>query len=86
MGNAESVIDGVFKDVGDGFNEVGRRIEEGSGAVGRSIGDLFYPDNPKRRTRVDQLKNDIETMINEFNSIKRNMYEVPVHCDEPSRC
>ncbi|CAG2001477.1 unnamed protein product [Fusarium graminearum] len=69
MGNAVSVVE----DIGRGASEVVKQIETGVGAVGQSIGDVFYPDNPNRRDRVDQLQNDIKAMKNEFEGLKKTM-------------
>lgn len=74
MGNTGSAISDAFNDVGKGFSQVFEQIETGVGAVGQSVGDLFYPDNPNRRKRVDQLQDDIKVMQNEFQSLKKTMY------------
>lgn len=78
MGNTGSVISGAFDDIGKGFSVVSKQIETGVGAVGQSIGDLFYPDNPNRRKRIEQLQDDIKVMQNDFESLKKTMYDTLV--------
>ena len=73
MGNTGSVISGGFDEIGKGVAQVAKQIETGIGAVGQSVGDLFYTDNPNRRARVEQLQNDINVMQNDFNSLKKSM-------------
>jgi hypothetical protein len=38
--------------------------------MGQNISDVFYPDNPNRRARANQLKSDIEAFCFEFNEVK----------------
>jgi hypothetical protein len=45
------------------------------GSDGKSmIGDLFFPDNPARRRRAEELRYDIYTMISLFEEQKRTRY------------
>ncbi|KAH7070054.1 hypothetical protein FB567DRAFT_613252 [Paraphoma chrysanthemicola] len=44
-----------------------------SSAIGSSMGDLFYPGNPKRRIRADQLYRDCNTINDLFESEKKNI-------------
>lgn len=75
MGNemSKQVSDG-FDDFAKGVEDVGKQISEGVGAVGQSIGDAFYYDNPSRRDRVEQLRNDINTFKAEFDELKKRAY------------
>lgn len=41
-----------------------------SSSVGSSISDLFYPDNPERRERCQELKNDINSICLEFKHLQ----------------
>lgn len=82
MGNTGSVISDAFDDIGKGFSVVSKQIETGVGAVGQSVGDLFYPDNPNRRKRVEQLQDDIKVMQNEFESLKKTLYDMLVHSSQ----
>ncbi|KAK8112263.1 uncharacterized protein PG998_008720 [Apiospora kogelbergensis] len=77
MGNevSKQVSDG-FDDFAKGVEDVGKQISEGVGAVGQSIGDAFYYDNPSRRDRVEQLRNDINTFKAEFDELKKRADEV----------
>ena len=56
MGNGISVVEDLFK----------APIK----AVNETIGDLAFPDNPKRRARLEQLQDDIKTMKNEFEELQ----------------
>ncbi|KAK8022385.1 hypothetical protein PG993_013152 [Apiospora rasikravindrae] len=77
MGNdvSKQISDGL-DDFARGVEDVGKQISEGVGAVGQSIGDTFYYDNPNRRDRVEQLRNDINTFKAEFDSLKKRADEV----------
>ncbi|KAI1130866.1 hypothetical protein F5Y10DRAFT_262807 [Nemania abortiva] len=77
MGNHISKqISNSIHDFAAGAEEVSKQISEGVGAVGQSIGDAFFYDNPNRRDRVEQLRNDINTFISEFGSLKERADEV----------
>ena len=39
-------------------------------SVGSGIGDVFWADNPNRRSRAFQLQGDCQRAIDEFNKIK----------------
>ncbi|KAF8249513.1 hypothetical protein K440DRAFT_640888 [Wilcoxina mikolae CBS 423.85] len=39
------------------------------------INDLFYPDNPKRRERAEELEHDIKSLNKEFNDLKAKIDE-----------
>ncbi|PFH47146.1 hypothetical protein AMATHDRAFT_68359 [Amanita thiersii Skay4041] len=41
------------------------------GGGGSKISDLFYPDNPKRRARASQLRDDVNFFCNQFEEVKR---------------
>lgn len=81
MGNAiadtaEIVGEGVVetaKDVSEEMEGITSRLLEGTGAVGRSVGDLFYPDNPRRRRRVDQLRTDIQTFQAQYEAARKQV-------------
>lgn len=68
--NVSKEISAGLEDFAAGAENVAHQITEGVGAVGQGIGDLFYYDNPKRRDRVEQLRNDINTFKAEFESLK----------------
>ena len=72
MGNniSKQITDGLDQFTA-GVKEVGKQISDDIGATGQSIADTFYPDNPNRRTRADQLKNDIRTFQAEFDELKK---------------
>lgn len=40
------------------------------GNSGSTVSDLFYPDNPKRRRRAEELKGDSYVLQAEFNGLK----------------
>jgi hypothetical protein len=42
--------------------------------MGQGISDIFYPDNPNRRDRAEQLRNDIKTYCNSYEEIKKARY------------
>ncbi|KIM35078.1 hypothetical protein M413DRAFT_14751 [Hebeloma cylindrosporum] len=44
--------------------------------MGQSVSDLFYPDNPKRRNRAEQLREDILAYCNSYDEIKKARDEV----------
>jgi hypothetical protein len=48
------------------------------GNSGSTIGDIFFPDNPNRRRRAEQLKQQIEAFGNEFQQVKEARYEQEV--------
>ncbi|KAK5064628.1 hypothetical protein LTR84_000462 [Exophiala bonariae] len=62
---AQEIKDDASKE----FDNVSKNITEGAEHVGNSIGDLFYPDNPKRCARAQQLKDDIDSMKAELDTI-----------------
>jgi hypothetical protein len=41
--------------------------------MGQSISDTFYPDNPKRRARAQQLKTDIDVDVGSFELLEDGM-------------
>lgn len=45
--------------------------------MGQGFSDLFYPDNPNRRARVDDMQHDMEALKEEFEALvaefKKNM-------------
>ncbi|PFH49035.1 hypothetical protein AMATHDRAFT_5287 [Amanita thiersii Skay4041] len=41
------------------------------GGGGSKMSDLFYPDNPNRRARASQLKEDVEFFCNQFDEVKK---------------
>ncbi|KAH0611876.1 uncharacterized protein H6S33_011141 [Morchella sextelata] len=46
-----------------------------SHSVGSGISDLFYPDNPSRRGRCQELKNDITLICAEFKELQARVEE-----------
>lgn len=40
------------------------------GNSGSTIGDIFFPDNPNRRARAEELKNQINVFAAEFKLLK----------------
>ncbi|PAV22943.1 hypothetical protein PNOK_0001000 [Pyrrhoderma noxium] len=40
------------------------------------MSDLFYPDNPNRRARASQLRDDVVSYCNEFKDVRRHRDEV----------
>lgn len=44
------------------------------GNSGSSIGDIFYPDNPNRRRRAEELRQDINDIVNQFQEQKQLRY------------
>lgn len=42
------------------------------------MGDIFYPDNPKRRARAEELYNQIKIYEQEFKTLKAERYH-PCH-------
>ncbi|KAM5352960.1 hypothetical protein ACJ41O_005682 [Fusarium nematophilum] len=77
MGNevSKQVSSGI-DDFTSGVKDLGKQITEGVGAVGQGIGDTFYYDNPNRRDRVEELRNDINTFKAEFDSLKEKADEI----------
>jgi predicted lipoprotein len=39
--------------------------------MGQGISDIFYPDNPNRRNRAEQLSSDIKAYCNSYEEIKK---------------
>ena len=71
MGNdVSTLVAGNISDIAKGVDDINKQLTEGVGAVGQSIGDLFFFDNPHRRDRVDQLKQDINSFKAEFDDLK----------------
>ena len=44
--------------------------------MGNGISNIFYPDNPNRRARAEQLKTDIDSFCQEFKEVERSRYVV----------
>lgn len=42
--------------------------------MGQGISDMFYPDNPNRRNRAEQLKENILAYLNAYDEIKKAVY------------
>ncbi|KAG8528390.1 uncharacterized protein KY384_007308 [Bacidia gigantensis] len=42
-------------------------------SIGTSIGDTFYPSNPDRRNRAQQLQRDVEMYVSRFNEEKQKL-------------
>jgi hypothetical protein len=42
--------------------------------MGQGISDMFYPDNPNRRNRAEQLREDILAYLNSYDEIKKARY------------
>ena len=41
--------------------------------MGQNLSDVFYPDNPKRRARAEQLKTDVDIDAASFKQYQKNM-------------
>ncbi|PFH47145.1 hypothetical protein AMATHDRAFT_87885 [Amanita thiersii Skay4041] len=46
------------------------------GGGGSKISDLFYPDNPKRRARASQLRDDVNFFANQFEEVKKKRNDI----------
>lgn len=53
-----------------------------SSSVGSSISDLFYPDNPERRERCQELKNDINSICLEFKHLQARVEDQEKEMEE----
>ncbi|KAK6351255.1 hypothetical protein TWF718_004425 [Orbilia javanica] len=89
-----SMGDMVFgRDAGDSFRESMPDLAEAEDGVERgmlepivkatqTIGDLFYPDNPKRRQRLQQLQDDIAVMKTSVEELKHDIDTIIGDCQE----
>jgi hypothetical protein len=42
--------------------------------MGQGISDMFYPDNPNRKNRAEQPREDILAYCNSYDEIKKARY------------
>lgn len=50
--------------------------------MSRAIGDIFYPDNPNRRNRFNELLAQIRTYETEFQALEKKKYApIPLEQD-----
>ncbi|PFH49030.1 hypothetical protein AMATHDRAFT_5282 [Amanita thiersii Skay4041] len=51
-------------------------LSDNMGSGGSKISDVWYPDNPKRRARASQLKEDVDFLCHEFEELKKKRDEL----------
>jgi hypothetical protein len=77
VNDAVNGIEDAANAVKDGVEDVVDSIEDAGDAVGSSVADFFFPDNPKMRERCFQLERDIKNFDTDFGALKKELYVHP---------
>ncbi|KAK6521019.1 hypothetical protein TWF506_001252 [Arthrobotrys conoides] len=79
-GNTGDSLRGSMPELADADESTERAFLEPIVKATQTVGDLFYPDNPKRRDRLEQLKSDIATMKDQVVELKADIDKIIGDC------